>query len=112
MISRSSFANKGQTGAPRASDVSGEGKKDFLQIYARTIGSAAQLFEGTDAPDSAVRQQGKTITDLFGISELMDRQDERPAVRRHTPQNAHHVARLSEIEAIERLVHQQNRVSR
>ena len=67
---------------------------------------AAQLFKCTDAPDSAVRQKRKTITDLLGISELMDRQEQRAAARRYAPQNAHHVARLSEIKAIERLVHQ------
>src|SRR5229473_3221697 len=93
-ISRSSFANSGQIGALCASDVSGEGKKDVLQVCAGTIGSATQLFEGTDAPDSAVRQQRETITDLFGISELMNRQEQRAATRCYAPQHGHHVARV------------------
>src|SRR5215831_4124604 len=76
------------------------------------VSSATQLFEGTDTTNSTVRQQGETITDLFGIAELMNRQEQRAAVRRHTTQNAYHVASLPEIEAVERLVHQQNRVSR
>src|SRR5262245_14450267 len=110
-ISRNSFANKGETGARRSGEVSGESKKDLLQVRARTIGSATQLFERTDTADSTVRQQGETITHLFGIVELMDRQQQRPATRRYALQHTRHVARLSEIEAVERLVHQQNRVS-
>jgi hypothetical protein len=112
MISRSSLANSGQTGAPRASDVSGESKKDVLQVCAGTIGPATQLVEGTDAADSAVREERKTITDLFGVAELMDRQEQRAAFRCYAPEYSHHVPRLSKVEAVERLVHQQNWVSR
>src|SRR6266849_2525121 len=90
-ISRSSFANSGQTGALRAHDVSGEGKEDVLQIPARTVGPATQLSERTDTSNSAVCQQGETVADLFGISELMDRQEQRAAARCHSPQDTHHV---------------------
>src|SRR5258708_19665869 len=96
-------------GALRAHDVSGEGREDVLESPAGTVGSATQRVERTDASDSAVRQQGETVADLLGIPQLMNRQDERAAARRRAPQRIHHVAALSEVEAVERLVHQPNR---
>src|SRR5215468_6575823 len=105
VISRSSFTNSGQTGALRAHDVSGKDKEDILQIPAGTVGPAAQLFEGAHPSDPAVCQQGETVAHLFGISKLMDRQKQRAATRCHAPQDTHHVATLSEVEAVERFVH-------
>src|ERR1700731_2170517 len=96
-ISRSSLANSGQIGALRAHVVSGEGKKDGLQICGRPVGSAAQLVEGTEAANSTVCQERKTITDLLGIPPLMDRQGQRAAGGCHAPQDTHHVASLPQV---------------
>ena len=85
VISRSSFANNGRTGALRVQDISGEGKKDVLQVPAGTVGSSTQLFKRSDASHAAICQQSETVADLLGISELMDRQEQRvmPHAARH-----------------------------
>ena len=49
------------------------------------------------------------MADAPGVAELMDREHQGATMQRLVSQQAHHLARLPQIEAVERLIHKQHR---
>src|SRR3954464_3378819 len=81
-ISRISFPSRGRRGARRMTTASGERKEHRLQVAAGKAGLHAQRVERAAAAHGAVGEQDETIADAFGIDQLMDGENERPAVCR------------------------------
>src|SRR5215510_1752014 len=112
----SSLTSSGRSGArrsamtPRDMMVSGERKENVLQSGRCQSCSGTQLVERADAAHCTVGQQHKAVADALGVSQLMDCQNERAATRRLAANERHHLARLPQIEAVEGLVHQQERL--
>src|SRR5262245_40684420 len=77
--SRNSLANSGQSGALRAHNGSGEGKKDVLQVTGWPTRLHTQLSEGTDAANPAIGEERETVAHFLSVAQLVDRQDERAA---------------------------------
>src|ERR1051326_184661 len=109
-ISRSSFASRGRSGAVRRSS-SRERKEYFLQACVAAAGSCSELIERPAAAHAPVREQNKTAADPFGIGQLMDREHERAALVGLGAEQAHDVAGLAQIEAVERLAHPHSRMA-
>src|SRR4051812_2247497 len=112
MLPRSSLTSRGRSGVRRTAMTSGERKEDILQAGRHQLGLGAQLVERSGATHRAVREQHKTVADTLGVGELMDREHERAAGCCNTTDEPHHVTCLPQIEAIERLVHQEKRLWR
>src|SRR5258705_13330593 len=112
MTPRSSLTSRGRSGVRRAAMTSGERKEDVLQAGRDQLGLAAQLVERPSAAHRTVREQHETVADAFGIGELMEREYERAPGRCNAANEPHHIARLPQIETIERLVHEEERLRR
>src|SRR5262244_1384333 len=97
-ISHSSLPSSGRSGARGCVDVSGERKEDLLEARVGKAGMGPQLAERPDAAHAAVGQKDETIADALGVGQLMNREDERAAVRGLAAQHAGDRARLAEIE--------------
>jgi hypothetical protein len=82
----------------------------ILQTGRRQSCLGAQLFERAHAADRAAREQHEAVADALGVVELMDCQHERAAGGCHAPNERHDSARLPQIEAVERLIHQEQRL--
>src|SRR5215470_13822961 len=104
---QSSLTSKGASGARRTPMASGERKEHLLEPGGAELRRGAQLGKRTDAPHRAAGEQDEAVADTLGIGELMDGEHERAAVRRHLAQERHDLAGLPEVEAVERLVQQQ-----
>src|SRR3954468_21486997 len=105
--SRSSLASKGPSGACRTSAASGERKEDPLQSGLHQSGARAQLRERAGAADAAVDEQHEAVADALGVEQLMNGQNQRASAAHDVTQHGHDLARLAEIETVERLVHEQ-----
>ena len=57
-----------------------------------------------------MREQHEAIANTFGIDELMDRENKRAPIARDAAEQTHDLARLPEVEAVERLVHDKKRM--
>ena len=73
---------------------------------------ARKLVERSLADDAAAAQQNETIANARGVAQLVDRQKQRAPCRACVAQDLHDVARLPEIESVERLVEHQQRLRR
>src|SRR5262245_10772003 len=104
--SRSSLASRGRSGACRTTAASGERKKDLLQSGLRQSRARAQLGERAGAVDAAVDEQHEAVADALGVEQLVNGQNQRASVARDLAQHAHDLPRLAQVEAVERLVHE------
>src|SRR5215470_13300081 len=104
---RSSLASSGLSGVRRTAMTSGERKENVLQAGGQQLCLGAQLLERAGPAHGAVREQHEAVADALGVGELMDREHERAAGWSYATDQPHHVAGLSQVEAVERLIHQQ-----
>src|SRR5919204_364085 len=111
-ISRSSLRNNGAVAMRRGATVSGERKENVLQTAGRFPASRPQLVERADTAYTAVGKQHKAIADPFGFDQLVNCNNEAAPVLRRVAQNARHLSRLAQVEAVEWLVHQKNLMRR
>src|SRR5258705_13769105 len=79
--SRISFASSGRSGACDLPGISSECKEDLLQIGSREAGARAQVGERADAAGAAVGPEDEAVADALRIRQLMDGQDQGPALR-------------------------------
>src|SRR5262249_61969293 len=79
----SSLTSKGRSGARCTPMASGERKENLLQRGRSLFGRRTKLVERADAAHSTGGEQHETVTDAFGVGELMDRQHQRASTRRH-----------------------------
>src|SRR4029077_18153263 len=105
--SRSSLASRGPSGACRTSAASGERKEDLLQSGLRHSGARAQLGKRAGAANVAVDEQHEAVADALGVEQLVNGQNQRASAARDVAQHGHDLARLAQIEAVERLVHEE-----
>src|SRR5262245_4264013 len=92
-----------------------ERKKNLFEIrrrYAVRRRHRGQFVERPFAPYAPAAQQHEAIAHARGVRDLMNRQHQRAPRRRVRPQRPRHVAALAEIEAIERLVGEEDRLRR
>src|SRR5262249_11020906 len=106
----SSLASNGWNGARRTTAGSGERKEHLLQSGRGLSGLRAQLRERAGAADASFRQQHEAVADARGIAQLVNGENERAPIARDIAQHAHDLARLPQVEAVERLVHPQQRL--
>src|SRR5258705_13890239 len=106
----SSLASRGRSGAARSITASGERKEHVLQTTRSQSSLCTKLLKRTHTTHRTVSQQHKAVADALGIGQLMDCQYERAAACRHAANESHDLARLPEIEAVEWLVHEQQRL--
>src|SRR5215510_12866424 len=109
---RSSLTSRGRSGVRRTAMTSGERKEDILQSGRHQLCLGAQLVECSHAAHRAARKQHETIADALGVAELMDCENERAAGCCNATDEPHHVACLPQVEAVERLVHEKERLRR
>jgi hypothetical protein len=66
---------------------------------------------GTGVPAHlTIPQQHEPITYAFGVDQLVDRKNETAATAGNVTDHAHDLARLPQVEPIERLVHEKDRL--
>src|SRR2546427_2802425 len=91
-----------------------EGKEDLFEIVAGIRsprgGERRELRQRAFAADASAAQQHETVADPRRVGDLMDREQQRTAVRGMRAQRRGGFARLPQIEAIERLGGKQNRL--
>src|SRR5215472_11300441 len=92
--------------------ASGERKENILQSSRTESGAPAQLVERARSANVASGEQHEAIAHAFGVHQLMNSNNERAPACRRLANELRHVARLSQIEAVERLIHQQQRLRR
>src|ERR1700720_4211162 len=94
---------------PMGARGSCEGKEDLFQSAACwQPGRDGQLGQRADAFHEAAAQEDEPIAYALGIAELVYREHERAAINRFIAQQAHDFAGLTQIEAVERFIHQQH----
>src|SRR5436190_8798871 len=111
-ISRSSLRSNGAEAMRWGATISGERKENVLQTARRFPDSRPQLVECADAAYTALRKQHKPIADAFGFGQLVNCNNEAAPMLRRIAQNAHHLSRLAQVEAVERLVHEEKGLRR
>src|ERR1039458_1823563 len=89
-----------------------EGKKHLLQAPIGQPGRSPQLVERSFAYHAAAAQQHQAVADARRVVQLVDGKKQRAALRRGVAQQRHYIARLPEIQAVERFVEQQQRMRR
>src|SRR3954470_14051118 len=109
---RSSLASNGRKGTRWTTTASGERKEDVLQSARGHSSLRAQVRECPDATDPAVREQHEAVTDPLGVEQLMNGQNKGAPIACDRADHAHDLARLAEVEPVERLVHQQQGLRR
>jgi len=72
------------------------------------VDARAEFVKRTAPAYPSVREQNESITDTFGVGELMNSKGERAAMRRNSAHKGHNFSRLTDIEAVKRLIHQQH----
>src|SRR5438874_236806 len=92
--------------------ASGERKEHILESSRSQRGSRAKLIERARTANSPVGEQHESVAHALGISQLMNGEHEPPSTGCRTANKAHDVAGLPEIETVERLVHQEERMRR
>ena len=97
-------------GAPQLVQVSARNTSSSLaECFS---GSRAKLVQRANAANLPIREQHEPIADAFGVAQLMDGENEAAPPAGHVTEHAHDLARLPQIEAIERLVHEKHRLRR
>src|SRR4051794_661619 len=104
-ISRTSFMTSGRMGARRGTNESGERKEYILQCGFPAL--RAKLIKRADTAHPTIRKQHEAVTDALGIHQLVDGENEGSPPACHLAQHAHDLARLSQIESVEGLIHEQ-----
>ena len=112
MISRSSFMNNGRRGALRAQRVSGESKKDILQVSIGNSGSCAEIIQRSHTTNMAIGKEKEAVADPLSVQQLMDCNSECPALSDLFAQHADNLPGLPKIETVERFVHEKQWVRR
>src|SRR5215510_16446777 len=110
-ICQSSWTKSGRSGA-RAPVVSGERKENLLQARSWRARARTQLGKRSDPPQAPIGEQDEAIADPLGVGQLMDRQKERAPAPRLLPKHVPDIAGLPEIEAVERFIHEKQRMRR
>src|SRR5437667_1349591 len=100
--SRSSLPSNGWIGARRIVTASGERKEHLLQSCRALAAAHAKLVERADPAHPAVREQHEAVADALGVAQLMHRENEGAPAAGHVAQHGHDLARLPQIEAVER----------
>src|SRR5258706_2690055 len=90
----------------------GERKKDLLQPSVGEPRLLAQLRKRSLPGHLPLAQQHQPVAHARRIRELMNGEKKRAALRGIRPQQSHHVASLAEIEPVERLIQEQQRMRR
>src|SRR3954469_10727343 len=93
--------------------VSGERKEHLFQIgggFTARPGLRRQFVERAFAANPSPTQQDEPIADALRILDLVNRQEHRPAGRGVRAQGLRDIAALPEIETVERLIGQQQRL--
>src|SRR6266581_3539125 len=103
--SRISLRSTGVTGARGSC----EGKEDLLQIAAyRQSGRNGQLGQRADTFYEAAAEEDEPIAYALGIAELVYREHQSAPVHRLVAQQVHDFACLTQVEPIERFIHQEH----
>src|SRR6266540_1147009 len=108
-ICQISLASSAPNGARSAALVSGERKKDVLQSRGNA-GPCPQLVERALAANATAGEQHETVAYALGVDELMGREHDGSTRCRRSAQDGHHLTGLLEIEAVKRLIHEQQRL--
>src|SRR5262250_2421438 len=108
--SRHSLPRRTANPPGRVARRSREGKEHLLQRRLTEPGSPSELVKGSFAPHTSAGQQHVAITEPLGIGELVDGQEKRAPLRQQPAQQLHYLAGLPEIQAIERLVDDEERL--
>src|SRR5258707_1584996 len=111
-ISHSSLISSGLRGASWTRNVSCERKKDILQSSRGEPRSRAEVIQRSGATNAAIGKENEAVTNPFRVQQLMNRKDKRSALGGFSAQDAYDVANLPEVEAVERFVHEEERVRR
>ena len=85
--------------------------RDAVDALACAPASDASSVDRAFAADAAAAQQHEPIAEARRIADLMDRQEQRPPARRVGAQAAAMSRRLAQVEAVERLVDEQQRAA-
>src|SRR5215211_2537891 len=107
-ISENSLPRSGVVGAWPIG--SGERKEDLLEARARPIDAGTQLRQRSGTANASFDKQHESIANPLRVAELVDGQNKRSAGAGKPPQSASDVPGLLEIEAVERFVHEQQRM--
>ena len=110
--SRHSFSSSQQ---PKAAYVSARNtsSRSRAAAGAARCRERRELVERAFAADAAAAQQHEAIADARGVGDLVDREEQRAAAARRSARSvARDVARLPQVEAVERLVGEQQRLRR
>src|SRR5256885_12886497 len=110
--SHSSFLRSGRKGTRRMVSVSGERKENVLQTSGGQRGSRAKLVERAGATEPAVGEQDETVGNPFRVRQLVNGQNEGAPVRGNLTDQSHDFPGLPQVEAIEWLIHEQERLGR
>src|SRR2546429_3476758 len=110
--SHSSFVSSGRAGARSATEESSERKENILEPSRSQSASRSQLLDRAATADTAVRKEDEAVAHAFCIRELMNRHNERTPLGDDLAQHRCHFAGLLEIEAVERLIHEEQRMRR
>src|ERR1700730_10569627 len=103
--SRSSLRSTGPMGARGSC----EGKEDLLHIGAKWQScSRRQLGQRASATHTAAAQEDEPVAYALRIAELLNREHEGAAISRFVSQQVHHLAGLTQVETVKRLIHQQH----
>src|SRR5258708_38817069 len=111
-ISHSAWISSGLRGACWTRNVACERKKDILQSSRGEPRSRAEIVQRSGAANAAIGKQNEAVTNPLGVQQLMNRKDKCAAHSGFPAQDADDFANLPEIEAVERFVHEKQRVRR
>src|SRR5689334_3935869 len=98
--------------ASRRSKALSEREEHLLHAGLGETGTVAQLVQRALAHGLAVGEQHEAVAGARGVVELVDREEERAALRRLGAQKPDHLAGLAQVEPVERLVEEQQRLRR
>src|SRR5262245_9372902 len=108
--SRHSFFSSQTKGAPRPAALR-ERKKNLFED-APPFGLRREFVERALAAHASAAEQDEPIADARRVVDLMNRQEQRAAARGVGAQGLRHLADLAQVEAVERLVGEQDRLRR
>src|SRR5258706_11817203 len=111
-ISHSSLTSSGHRGHSRNRNGSCERKKQVLQTSTCASRSRAKIIQRPHAANTAIGKENEAIADSLGVQQLMDGKNKCPALGDLFAQHTGNVACLPEVEAVERFVHEEQRMRR
>src|SRR5262245_34769202 len=106
---RDAVSSRHSLTASQASGPLGEGKEDLLQVR-RPSGQRLQLLERALTAHAAAGEQDEAVAQARRLDDLVDGQEERPARGRVLAQQPPGRAGLRQVQPVERLVDQQQRL--